>query len=116
METTRTRNQNRNQFLRRLIMALGVAALTAGVAASPARADDDHWRHGHDGRHDHRGHEGRDHHWREHHPYVVGAYPGYVYGYPPPPPVVYAPPPVVYAPPVYAPAPALSFVFPLNIH
>jgi hypothetical protein len=116
MDTTRTRNMKRNRFLRRLVLALGVAALAGGIATAPARADDDHWHHGHDGRRDHRGHERRDHHWREHHPYVVGAYPGYAYGYPPPPPVVYAPPPVVYAPPVYAPAPAVSFVFPLHIH
>jgi hypothetical protein len=111
METNKARSTNSRRSLRRLIIAVGVTALVGGIAASPAHADNDHWRHGHEAWRDHRGHEWREHRWHEHHGYAVRAYPGYAYGYPPP--VIYAPPPVVYAPPVYA-APSLSFVFPLR--
>jgi hypothetical protein len=94
--------------LRRTAVALALAAIIGGVAAHPARADDDHGR-GHDrgrgheewhgnGHHDDRGRE-RD--WRRHHRDVYVA-PGYAYA---PPPVVYAPIPV---------APSLNFFFPLR--
>jgi hypothetical protein len=105
-------------------MALGIAALASGIAASPAHADNDDWHRGHEARHEHewRGHDWREREWREQRAYAVPAYPGYVYGYAPPvygyapPPVIYAPPPVVYAPPpvVYAPPPSVNFVFPLR--
>ena len=89
------------QLRSKILMAFGLAAVMAGAAAGPARADDWRW---------HRYHE-----W--HRPGVVvygapGYYapPGYVYA--PQPPVVYeAPPPVVYAPP---PAPSLNVVVPLR--
>jgi hypothetical protein len=98
-------------MLRTLALALGVVVLT-GVAAPPARADDDGWRRHHDWRE----HEWRGHEWRDHYRYrVYPAYPGYSYYAPPP--VVYAPPPVIYAPPpaYYAP-PGINFVIPLHIH
>ena len=103
METNKARSTNRRPSLRRLTIALGVAALVGGIAASPAHADSDNWRHGREAGRGHRGHEWREHRWHEHHVYAYG-YPGYAYGYPPP---------VIYAPPVYA-APSLSFVFPLR--
>src|ERR1700719_2444320 len=106
METAKTRIPDRRGRLRRLIMALAIAAAASSVTALPARADNDDWHRGHDARHEHmrREHEWRDHEGREHRAYAVPAYPGYGYA---PPPVIYAPPPVVYAPP-----PSVNFVFP----
>jgi hypothetical protein len=103
--------------LRSLVLALGATALLAGIAAAPARADDD-WRH-HDrrDREDWREHaEWRDREWRDwclSHPGAY-AYPGYVCPVPAPPTVYYAPPP---PPPavIYAPPPSLEIVVPFHI-
>ncbi|HZB90679.1 MAG TPA: hypothetical protein VE397_04505 [Stellaceae bacterium] len=96
---------------RLLILSMGMAALLAGIAAAPARADDD-WRH-----REWREHQRREHMaWCAHHPYACGRPTGYVYAAPPPP-VVYAPAPTVYAPPpavVYPPA-GLNIVVPIHI-
>jgi hypothetical protein len=104
-------------MMRSMVIAVGTAALLAGTAAAPARADDDGWRG--------RGHEWREHEWREHerrewcehHPYQCGYPPAGVYYAPPPVVVAPAPPPpVVYAPaPIYAPAPSLDIVVPIHI-
>ena len=65
--------------MRMTVLSLATAALLGGIAAAPARADDDGWRHE---RHE-RG-EQREHEWREHqawcarHPYACGYRP---YGY-----------------------------------
>jgi hypothetical protein len=97
----------RHGTVRALVMALGIAAVTGGVTALPAHAEDGDRHHGHG----HGGHERewRERDWRWHHPYgyVYPGYPGYAYGYVPPPVYYYAPPPVYYAPPpVYYPPPA----------
>ncbi len=107
-------------IVRGMVLALGAAALVAGVGGT-ARADDDHWRHEH-GR-DYRESEWREHEWREwcfHHPGAY-AYPGYYCPVPlpppPPAPVYYAPPPpppvIIYAPP--PPPPAVEIVVPIHI-
>lgn len=82
-------------LMAKLVLALAVASLIGGVAAS-ARADDD-WRR--------REHIERERDWRVHHRRPV-----YVA---PPPAYVYAPPPVVYAPP--PPPSGINLIFPLNI-
>lgn len=109
--------------IRGMVLALGAAALVAGVAGD-ARADDDGWHRG-------RGHEEHEYEWRvhewhdwcAHHPGAY-AYPGYYCPVPlpppPPAPVYYAPPPpppaVIYAaPPPPPPAPAIEVVVPLHI-
>jgi hypothetical protein len=93
-----------SRIFRTLVMALGVATVMGGIMVRPARAHDDDWHHGHEGWREHnwREHEWRERGWRWHHPqaYSYPGYPGYAYGYAPPP-VIYAPPPPVY----YAPAP-----------
>jgi hypothetical protein len=103
----------RNMMLS-LVIAVGAAALLAGTAATPARADDDGWR-GHERReHEWREHEWREHErreWCEHHPYQCGYPPAGVYYAPPPVVVAPAPPPPV----VYAPAPSLDIVVPIHI-
>jgi hypothetical protein len=103
--------------LRSMVLALGATALLAGIAAAPARADDD-WRH------ERRDHDEwreraawRDHEWHEwclRHPGAY-AYPGYVCPVPAPPTVYYAPPP---PPPavIYTPPPSLEIVVPFRIH
>jgi hypothetical protein len=89
----------RSSNVRAIILGLAFTGLALSVASTPARADNDDWRRGHDhGRYD-RDRERHEREWRdqerrEH---------GYVYA---PPPVYYAPPPAT---------PALNFVFPLNI-
>jgi hypothetical protein len=92
--------------LGRTVSALALAALIGGVAALPARADnDDHgWRgRGHqEARHDDDRYRWRDREWHYDHPNVYVAPNYYAYA---PPPVVYAPPPV---------PPSLNFVFPLG--
>jgi hypothetical protein len=112
-------------MIRRTVLALGAAALVAGIAGGPARADDDDWHHG----------RGRDHHerewhereWHEHewrdwclnHPGAY-AYPGYYCPVPVPPPIVYAPPPaVIYAPPpavIYVPPPRPAIEIEIPVH
>jgi hypothetical protein len=114
MERPVTQRSAVGQTARKMILALGLAAIVGGAAAGPALAHDDEWRGGWRGRegreHEWRRHEWREHEWREHHGYYRYGYaPGYVYA----PGYAYVPPPVVYAPPVYAP-PSLSFVFPLR--
>ena len=118
----------RRALLRRSMLALTGTALLAGIAAAPARADDDDWR-----RHERREHEERErahqeHQWAvwcHHHPGAY-AYPGYVCPMPAPPAVVYAPAPpppaVVYAPApppppavIYQPPPTVEFVVPIHI-
>src|SRR5271155_2430817 len=75
------------------IFALTLAAILGGVAAAPARADDDNWRYQRQGWHDH---EWREHEWREHHRRgYFYAQPSYYYATPP---VYVAPPPAYYAP------------------
>lgn len=102
------------RLLRLLVLGIGTSALLGGIAAMPARADDDDWQ-----RHEWREHERREHEWRErqawcaYHPYACGYPSGYVYAAPPP--VVYAPPPPPPPPVVYAP-PAAGFNLILPIH
>jgi hypothetical protein len=92
-----------------LVLGLGMTALIAGIAAAPARADDDDWRHREWREHERREHERHERQvWCAHHPYDCGA-PSYVYA---PPPVVYTPPPP--PPVVYAP-PSLNIVVPIHI-
>ena len=103
MRSSKTRN--RSLMLRTLALALGMAVMTASVVVTPARADNDDWRHGRDGdnlRRD-RARERHDRDWREHR---AGIYysPGYIYA---PPPVIYAPPP---------PPAGLNIIVPLDIH
>lgn len=106
MQTSSTGNTRSCRNARILLAALFLGGIIGGVAARPALADDDGWRHEHHRREEWREHEWREREWREHRqPYAYVA-PGYVYA---PPPVVYAPPPVVYAPP-----PGINFVFPLR--
>jgi hypothetical protein len=103
----------RRPAIGRAVLALALAAIIGGVAALPARADNDdnrgHGRgHQQDRHQDRRGDERdryqwNEHRWRDEHPNVYVA-PGY-YAYAPPP-VVYAPPPV---------PPSLNFVFPLDL-
>jgi hypothetical protein len=95
-----TRARGFRPVMGRLVLALVLAGVVGGIAAAPARADDD-WR-----RHERLDREraARDE-WRDHHRRRV-----YVA---PPPAYVCAPPPVVYAPP---PPPAgINLIFPLNI-
>jgi hypothetical protein len=87
--------------LRRTVVALALAAIVGGVAAQPARADDDRGRGREEGRGDNHRDRGRDRDWHRRHPDVYVA-PGYAYA---PPPVVYAPIPV---------APSLNFFFPMR--
>lgn len=93
----------RGPTLGKLALAAVAAAALLGSTLGTARADDDHWRHGH-----------RRHEWHEHWRYRPGP-PVVVYGAPPPviyaPPVVYPPPPVVYMPP---PA-GINVVLPIRI-
>ena len=121
MEIAKTRTWSNRGIFRKLMLAVGIAAVTSAIAMPAARADDDDWHHQ---RHQWREHDWHDHGWREYRPYSYG-YPGYGYAYapppviyaPPPPPVVYAPPPpVVYAPPVYAAPSSIEFVFPIRLH
>jgi hypothetical protein len=87
-------------MIRRMVLALGAAALVAGIAVGPARADDDDWHHG-------RGHRERE--WHEHE--RRDAPPAVIYA--PPPAVIYAPPPaVIYVPP---PRPAIEIEIPIHI-
>lgn len=100
----------------RAAVVLAVTAIMGGIAALPARADnDDNRGHGRGNPHEYRGNpherrgDERDHdewnqrEWRGQHPHVNVAPDYYVYA---PPPVVYAPPPV---------PPSLNFVFPLDL-
>jgi hypothetical protein len=84
----------------RLVLALVLAGVIGGVAAAPARADDERGRDPHE-RLD-RERAARDE-WRDHRRRPV---------YVAPPSYVYAPPPVVYAPP---PPSGINLIFPLNI-
>jgi hypothetical protein len=84
----------------RLVLALVLAGVVGGVAAAPARADDERGRDRHE-RLD-RERAARDE-WRDHRRRPV---------YVAPPSYVYAPPPVVYAPP---PPSGINLIFPLNI-
>lgn len=115
METTTTRSGT-IRILCALVMGLGIAAVM-GIAAAPARADEDVWHRGHQDwrEREWREHEWREREWRGYHPYayVYPGYPGYAYSYAPPP-VVYAPPPP--PPVIYAPTPSVDFVFPVHIH
>jgi hypothetical protein len=117
MEHSAARPAAFEQRARTALLALGLAALLGGVAATPAFAEEG-WR-GRDGRehewreherrehawreHEWREHEWREHEWREH--YHYGYAPGYAY----PPAFAYQPPP-----PAYVAPPTLSFVFPLR--
>jgi hypothetical protein len=85
-------------MIRRMILALGTAALVASIAA-PARADDDDGDRHHGRGREHREREWHEREWRDAPPAVI---------YTPPPPVYYAPPPAVY----YAPPPAVIYVAP----
>jgi hypothetical protein len=104
---------------RSLILGLGATAVLACVAAAPARADDDRWRH--ERHEDWRDREERREEWRERewrewcyrHPGAY-AYPGYYCPMPAPPPVVYAPPPPP-PPVIYAPQPSLEIVVPFHV-
>src|SRR6185437_13484704 len=122
---TRNGRRARRHRLRSIALAVLLAGVAGGLAATPARAKDHDWR----GDEHHEGwHHWREHHWREwqHYRPVPGYYyvapPPVVYAAPPPvyapPPVVYAPPPVIYAPPpaVYAPPTSIDLVFPLHFH
>jgi hypothetical protein len=129
MDIAKARTWSNRGMFRKLMLAVGVAAVASAIAVPAARADDGDWHHRH---HEWREHEWHEHGWREYRPYAYGYpgygyydYPGYGYAYapppviyaPPPPPVVYAPPPpVVYAPPVYAAPSSIDFVFPIRIH
>ena len=116
------RSENSRSPIRGLVIALATVALLGGIAATPARADDDDdgWRHRGWREHEWREREWREHEWRErrewcaYHPYECGRpYPGYVYVAPPPPPVIYSAPPP--PPVVYAPAPSLDIIVPIHI-
>jgi hypothetical protein len=107
------RSHNRVTFLRGLVMAGALAVTLAGIAGTPALADDwgyrgDGWRHRNWREHEWREHEGwREHEWRERY-YGYGAPRYYYYA----PGYVYAPPPVVYPPPAYvSPGFNLGFYF-----
>jgi hypothetical protein len=107
-------------MIRRTVLALGAAALVAGIAGGPARADDDDWHHGRGREHHER--EWHEHGWRDwclNHPGAY-AYPGYYCPVPAPPPVVYAPPPaVIYAPPpavIYVPPPRPAIEIEIPVH
>lgn len=100
--------------IRTMILALGAAALVAGIAG-PVRADPEDWRHGPE--HRERWHEREWHEWCLGHPGAF-AYPGYYCPVPvpvaPPPAVIYAPPPaVIYAPP--PPPPVIGIEVPIHI-
>ena len=84
----------------RLVLALALVGVVGGIAAVPARADDDRGRREHLDRERAARDEWRDH--RRRRVYVA-----------PPPAYVYAPPPVVYAPP--PPPSGINLIFPLNI-
>jgi hypothetical protein len=105
---------------RSMVLALGAAALLAGLTAPPARADDDWRRHERWREREERRDEWRDREWHEwclRHPGAY-AYPGYVCPVPAPPTVYYAPP-SYYAPPpavIYTPPPSLEIVVPFRIH
>jgi Domain of unknwon function (DUF3824) len=115
---------------RSMVLALGATALLAGIAAAPARADDDWRQHERRDREDWRDRDERREEWRERagwrdrewhewcfrHPGAY-AYPGYVCPMPAPPTVYYAPP-SYYAPPpavIYTPPPSLEIVVPFHI-
>jgi len=112
MNTSSPRGRPFRIALGRTVCALALAALIGGVAALPARAENDdnngwrgrgHQEARHDDRRDNRdAYRWREDEWHNDHPNVYVA-PGY-YAYAPPP-VVYAPPPV---------PPSLNFVFPLG--
>jgi hypothetical protein len=99
--------------LGRTLIVLALAAIMGGLAALPARADNDdnrgHGRGHQQDRHQDRRADDRDRYqwndrqWRGEHP-TVNVAPGY-YAYAPPP-MVYAPPPV---------PPSLNFIFPLDL-
>src|SRR5665213_1440763 len=103
IKTTKTAGR-----LRALLMAGAVVAATAGLAASPALAQD--WRRDHDGRGE--GRDGGRGEWREAHEGY-----GYGYGYRPyayaRPGYGYYNPYYAYAPSYYSP-PGISFVFPIR--
>ena len=97
--------------IRKLVLAVGLAAAMVGPLAGTARADDDRWRGEHNERMD-RGRMDRDRmerermereRWEREHHYAP---PPVVYA--PPPREVYVAPPVVYAPP----SPGISIVLP----
>ena len=91
-------------MIRGMVLALGAAALVAGIAA-PARADDDDWHHGRGRGHHEREREWHEHEWRDAPPAVI---------FTPPPAVMYAPPPaVIYAP--LPPRPAIEIEVPIHI-
>jgi hypothetical protein len=105
--TTRTA-----RLTRTLVLSLGVAALLGGIAAAPARADDDDWHHERHERRERREHAQREREaWCAYHPGACGYPQRYVYA--PPPPVVYAPPPP--PPVVFAPPSGLNIVVPIHI-
>ena len=89
--------------LRKLVVAVGLAAAMLGPTVGTAFADDDHRRH--EQREQERDRWERERWEREHH----YARPPVVYAQPPQ--AVYAPPPVVYAPV----APGFNIVLPINI-
>ena len=96
-------------MIRRMVLALGTAALVASIAG-PARADDDDRGHGR-GR-EHREREWHEREWRDAPPAVIYTPPPAVY-YAPPPAVYYAPSPtVIYVPP---PRPAIEIEIPIHI-
>jgi len=98
MQRATTRARGFRPVMGRLVLALVLAGALGGVAAAPARADDDRGR----GRDEHVDRD-RERVVREHHRRPVYREPAPAY--------VYAPPPVVYAPPPSG----INLIFPLNI-
>jgi len=93
MNTVTTQTSKKHRKLGTLVLSVLLAASIGGLAAAPARADND----------DRGRNVQQERHSRAHHPVTTYRYeqPSYVY----------APPPVYYVPPQ---RPAIDLVFPLN--
>ena len=100
MNTVTTQTSKKNRKLGTIVLTAALAALTGGLAAAPARADnDDRGRNVQQERYDEARHPPVHHVRHVTNRYVVPRY-------------VYAPPPVYYVVPPRQPA--IDFVFPLN--
>ena len=103
MRPSTTRARHARSIVGKIVLALAVASMLAGVSVQPALGDD----------HDKRDAQ-QERYQRQHQPVRHGHQPVYRGGYQPygyyyySPPVIYAPPPVVYVPP---PSPGISLFF-----
>jgi hypothetical protein len=115
MKTSTNQARNSRPTISKTVMALAVASVMGGMAMTPALAEDNDNRQGHQDQGLHKGQSNgdrdrRDEYRREPQPVYQPVYQPSYYYYSQP---VYAPPPVYYEPQA---SPGISLFFPLNFN